>query len=228
MTLTTEERLEHVDNELEDVKQKFTEALDQLDEEPAVDGALNDRLREISRRLNSLGDELRAEDYAKDQVVAFFRALFAIRDLVDQADGKPDLDTCDQLLVNIERIRHVVRDALDEHVTGVADDRGLVVGDLREWLPHTNLETIAGLAGVNRRTLTRWAEQSGPPPPRLRLVARLVAILRHNWTEPGVVAWFDRPRRDLGGKKPRSLLDDPSSEEDLLMAARSGRSQYAS
>lgn len=227
MTLTTGERLELVDSELEDVKHKFTEALAQLKDEPAVDESLDERLAALSARLKDLGDELRPEDYDKDQVVAIFRALFAIRDLVDHANGNPDLDTCNQLLINIERFRHVVRDALDEHVGGVSDDRGLVVKQLREWLPNTALAAIADLVGVDRRTLTRWQKQSGAPSPRLRLVAQLVAILRHNWTEAGIIAWFDRPRRDLDGRKPRSLLGDATTEEDLLMAARSGRSQYA-
>ena len=227
-TLTTEERLEHFDGELEDVKQKFVEALDQLDKEPAVDESLNDRLRAIGRRLNNLGDELRPEDYDKDQVVAIFRALFSIRDLMDQAGGRPNLNTCDQLLVNIERFRHVVRDALDEYVTGVSGDRGLVVRELREWLPGTPLSALADLVGVDRRTLNRWESTPGSPSPRLRVVARLVAILRHNWTEPGVLAWFDRQRRDLDGRKPRALLGSPEAEQDLIMAARSARSHYAS
>lgn len=227
MTLTTGQRLEHVDSELEDVKQKFTEALDQLDHEPAVDESLNERLATLSGRLKDLGDELRPEDYDKDQVVAIFRALFAIRDLVDQANGEPDLDTCNQLLINIERFRHIVRDALDEYVSGVSGDRGLVVRQLRDWLPNTSLAAIAALVGVDRRTLTRWQKQSDAPTPRLRLVAQLVAILRHNWTEAGIIAWFDRPRHDLNGRKPRALVGDPTAEEDLLMAARSGRSQYA-
>jgi hypothetical protein len=59
-------------------------------------------------------------------------------------------------------------------------------------------------------------------------VAALVAVLRHDWTEDGIVAWFNRPRRDLDGRAPIALLDDPNSEQALLSAARSSRSQYAS
>lgn len=228
MTLTTEERLEHIDSELEDVKTRFIEALEQLAEEPAVDDSFGTRLRSLTERLNKLGTDLRPEDFDKDQLASLFRSLWAIRDLVDAANGSPDLDTCDQLLVLIERTRHVVRGALDEHVTGVAHDQGLVVQDLREWLPNTPLTTIADLVGVDRRTLNRWSHHPGPPRPRLALVGRLVAILRHAWTEQGIVAWFDRPRRDLAGRKPRALLGDPAAEDALIMAARSGRSQYAS
>jgi hypothetical protein len=227
-SLTTEERLERIDNEVEDVKDRFVEAIEQLTEEPAVDDSFVARLGGLIERLNQLGTDLRPEDFDKDQLASLFRSLWSIRDLVDTADGSPDLDTCDELLVLIERVRHVVRDALDEHVTGVAGDRGLVVKDLRRWLPNTSLTTIAELVDVDRRTLNRWTHNPGPPSPRLALVARLVAILRHAWTEHGIVAWFDRPRRDLGGRKPRALLADPTAEDTLIMAARSGRSQYAS
>jgi hypothetical protein len=226
--LTPEERLEHYDEELDKLKQRFVDAVGRLADEPTVDHSFGERLRGLVERLDELRVGLQPEDFDKDQIVALFGALFTIRNLVDAADGTPDLDTCDQLLVNIERIRHVFRDALDEHVTGVASDRGLVVRDLREWLPHASLATIAELVDVDRRTLHRWSQQSGPPPARLALVARLVAILRHAWTEAGILAWFDRPRRDLDGRRPRMLLGDPTAEDALIMAARSGRSQYAS
>ncbi len=129
----------------------------------------------------------------------------------------------------LERIRHVVRDALDEHVSGIAGDAGVVMGEVERWLPDIPDRVIAGLLGVDRRTLSRWKHLSGSHPPRrtLRVFARLVAILRHNWDEEGIVAWFQRPRRDLGGRRPAALLDDPGAEPLLLSAARSGRSQYA-
>jgi uncharacterized protein (DUF2384 family) len=41
-----------------------------------------------------------------------------------------------------------------------------------------------------------------------------------------VIAWFHRPRRDLDGRTPISLLDEAGSEHVLLSAARSGRNQY--
>lgn len=227
-TLTSGERLERFDQELEDVKRTFVEAIEQLQDEPEVDESFADRLRALAARLNNLRTDLEPADYDKEQLVALFRALFRIRDAVDEADGEPDLNTCDELLIDLERIRHVVRDALDEHVTGVRQDRGLVIEDLKGWLPNTPLTKLAELIDVDPRTLRRWSGQTGPPQRRLRIVARLVAILRHNWTEEGVLVWFDRPRRDLEGRRPRALLDDPNMDEALIMSARSGRSQYAS
>jgi uncharacterized protein (DUF2384 family) len=83
------------------------------------------------------------------------------------------------------------------------------------------IEDHCEIVGVDRRTLSRWKKQSGPPKRRVRMVASLVAVLRHNWTEEGIVAWFYRPRRDLDGRKPIALLDDPNEDYALIIAARS-------
>jgi hypothetical protein len=226
--LTLDERLERADAQVGELKARFVDALEQLANEPEVDRSFKQRLAALAERLDEVREDLSPDDFDKNQLVAMFNALFAIRKLIDTAHERPPLDTCDGLLINIERIRHVLRDALDEHVSGVATDRGLVVRELRGWLPRTSWAAIADLVGVDRRTLHRWSKQSGAPSPRLALVARLVAILRHAWTEPGIVAWFDRPRRDLGGRRPRTMLDEAGADEALVMAARSGRSQYAS
>jgi hypothetical protein len=95
-------------------------------------------------------------------------------------------------------------------------------------LPRISDQTTAHFIGVDRRTLSRWRGQTGQPGRNLRVFARLVAILRHNWDEEGIIAWFDRPRRDLAGHRPATLIDDPNAESELINAARSGRNQYAS
>ena len=226
--LTPEQRLGRADAELQELKNGFVDAIAQLQDHPEVDGSFRERLESIDERLGTLRDSLRFEDLDKAQLFEFNDALWEINRLLRRrGEAPPDLDVIDQLLVAIERVRHVVRDALDEHVVGLPTDAGLVVGELKKWLPRTSNETIAGLVGVDRRTLTRWTEESREPSRRLRLVAHLVAILRHNWTEEGIVAWFDRPRRGLDGRKPFSLLDDATAEERLLSEARGGRSQDA-
>lgn len=226
IALTREERLEHLDREVEDLKRGFVAAVSQLHQSPEVDASFHERWVAIDQRLRDLRTDLHPEDYDKEQIAEIFFTLFDIRDLLDRPSR--DLDTYDQLLLGIERIRHIVRDALDEHISGVGDDVGLVLQELTDWLPDTSRKTIAELAGVDRRTLSRWAKQSGRPSPRLRTVARVVAVIRHNWTEEGVVAWFHRPRRDLDGRKPITVLNDAGYDEsELIAAARSGRSQYA-
>jgi hypothetical protein len=223
---TSEERLERVDHEVAALKTAVVDAVEELQGTSEVDGSFAERWEQIRSRLDTIQGDLDAADYDKEQLVQLYRALLAIKDLL--IAGRPgDLDTCDELLINIERIRHVVRDALDEHVAGIGSDAGLVMADLERWLPHTPDRVIAELAGVDRRTVARWKKQSGPPKRRLRIVAELVAVLRHSWTEDGIVAWFYRPRRDLNGRAPIALLDDPGSEPALLSEARSSRSQYA-
>lgn len=226
--LTPEQRLGRADQELQELKDTFVEAIGQLQKSRHVDKSFQERLDDIESRLRELRRGLRIDDLDKAQISEFHSALWEIKDLIDDQEDEYDLDTVDQLLVCIERVRHVVRDALDEHVAGVPDDASLAVQELREWLPNTSIATVSRLVGVDRRTLSRWTKVHRPTPRRLQLVASLVAILRHNWTEEGIVAWFDRPRRGLEGRKPASLLADPIAEGPLLAEARSGRSQDAS
>jgi hypothetical protein len=226
--LQAEERLKQVDREVVDLQHGFVDAITHLKGAPEVDGTFEERWGRIAERLRNLRSGLFPEDFDKQQLTDVYTTLLDIRDLVDRIDGARDMEAFDQLLIHLERIRHVVRDALDEHVTGAAHDVGLVMEDLDRWLPNTPRHALAELVGVDRRTLSRWIGQAGIPSHRAQVVARLVAILRHNWTEEGIVAWFHRTRRDLGGRAPLALLAARTIDEDaLLAAARAGRSQYA-
>jgi uncharacterized protein (DUF2384 family) len=226
--MTYEERLGKFDRELEDLQRGFIEAVEHLRRAPEADGSYEKRWKEIAQRMKGLRNGIRAEDYDKDQLATLATTLLDIRDQLDRDDAPGNLDVCDQLMIMLERIRHVVRDALDEHVDGVSGDVGTVMAELEHWLPHVSDETIATLVGVDRRSLSRWRRQGGQPRRTLRIFARLVAILRHNWDEEGVIAWFERPRRDLDGRRPATLLADPNAEDELMSAARAGRNQYAS
>lgn len=226
--LTSEERLGYADEELLDLKNGFVEAIAQLQQHPQIDHSFHRRLEAIGDRLGALREGLRPEDLDKAQLIEFHAALWDINRLLKEGEETSrDLDVIDQLLIAIERVRHVIRDALDEHVVGLPSDAGLVIGELKKWLPNTSNEKLGRLVGVNRRTLSRWGKGGRVPTRRLQLVAQLMAILRHNWTEEGVVAWFDRPRRGLSGRRPAALLEDPGAEELLLSEARAGRSQDA-
>jgi uncharacterized protein (DUF2384 family) len=226
--MTYEERLGKFDRELEDLQRGFIEAVEHLRRAPEADGFYEERWQEIAQRMKGLRDGIQADDYDKDQLATLASTLLDIRDQLDRDDASENLDVCDQLMIMLERIRHVVRDALDEHVNGVAGDVGVVMAEIEHWLPHVPDQTIARLVGVDRRSLSRWRGQGGQPRRNLRVFARLVAILRHNWDEEGVIAWFERPRRDLDDRRPATLLADPNAEDELLSAARSGRNQYAS
>lgn len=226
--MTYEERLGKFDQELEALQRGFIEAVEHLRGAPEADGSYEERWQEISRRMKGLRERIQAEDYDKDQLATLASTLLDIRDQLDRDDAPGNLDVCDQLMIMLERIRHVVRDALDEHVSGVTGDVGVVMTELERWLPHVSDQAIAALVGVDRRSLSRWRRQGGQPRRNLRVFARLVAILRHNWDAEGIIAWFGRPRRDLDGRKPATLLADPNAEDELISAARSGRNQYAS
>ncbi len=226
--LTYEERLGKFDRGLEDLQRGFIEAVEHVRQSPEADNSHEERWQEIASRLKDLRYGIEADDYDKQQLTTLASTLLDIRDQLDREDASRNLDVCDQLLILLERIRHVVRDALDEHVTGVSGDVGMVMKDLDHWLPQIPDQTIARYLDVDRRTLSRWRGQAGLPRRSLRVFARLVAILRHNWDPDGIIAWFDRPRRDLGGRRPSALIDDPNAESELISAARSGRNQYAS
>jgi uncharacterized protein (DUF2384 family) len=226
--LTYEERLGRIDQEVGELQQGFIEAVEHLRRAPEADGSFEDRWEGIAQRMKDLRGEIKPEDFDKEQLATLAGTLLDIRDQLDRGGARGNLDVCDQLMIMLERIRHVVRDALDEHVSGVAGDVGMVMAELDRWLPDVPDQTIATMIGVDRRTLSRWRGQAGQPRRNLRVFARLVAILRHNWDEQGIIAWFGRPRRELGDRRPVTLLGDPNAEDALIGAARSGRNQYAS
>jgi hypothetical protein len=228
MPLTTEERLTEIDQRVDELKQGLVEAVESLRRAPEVNDAWRERWLDVSKRMRGLRAGLDPADFSKAQVVTIWDALLEIGDLLDREHACKDLDVLDQLLIRLERIRHVVRDVLDERVNGIAGDMSVVLGEVARWLPDIPDRVIANLLEVNPRTLYRWRAQTGKAPGRtLRVFARLVAILRHNWDEEGIVAWFGRPRRELGDRHPAALLSDPNAELQLVNAARSGRSQYA-
>lgn len=96
---------------------------------------------------------------------------------------------------------------------------------LEAWLPSLTLSELSGLVGLSERQIQRRRRDEAASTPRLQIVTRLVAILRHAWSDQGVYLWFTRPRPDLDGRAPVDLLDDPARERSLLIAARSGRVQ---
>jgi hypothetical protein len=234
MTTTSQDRLWALDSELGTLKATFEELLASLGDayeaiaaRPDIDGSIEPRLAEVADRLRNLKPELEALDFDVEQSAALFSAIVDV-DRAVQAKQDEDYDRFEQMLLGIERVRQVIRDAIDESVGGATADRRRQLEVLEDGLPGVKQGQIAELLGVDPRTVRRWGERSGQAEPRLTLVARLVSILRHAWTPAGVVAWFDRPRRELGGRAPRVLLDDPGSERALIAAARSSRNQYGS
>lgn len=227
-SLAEKTRLETIEVEIADLVEPFIKEVSRAASTDEVDQSFVDRFEDTSRRLFELNDDLHEEDF-DPRALAEFRGII-INAIKDVAEAKPDrpLDTVDSLLIHAEQLRHIVRDAMDGHVGGLGQNSKSVMESLREILPSIRQVELAALLGRSQRQVQRWAAQEGVSPRRLELVARIVALLRHSWTEEGVVAWFFRPRFDLRGKKPVDVLDDPSWEEALLVAARRGRAQHGS
>jgi hypothetical protein len=110
------------------------------------------------------------------------------------------LDRADRVLIQAEAVRHVVRGLLDEQPAGELCDEGATTRTLEEWLPSLTVGQLSELTDVSVGQLQRRRRDGGGvTSPRLEIVARLVAILRHAWTDRGVLAWFANPRPELGG-----------------------------
>ena len=230
MTATTAKdpqlrRLLEIDTEVEGVKATFEAALAEVTRRPEIDGSAKKRLTEVARRLADLKPQLETADLSYEQKATLYSAMVDINNAMNAAPD--DLDRFEAALIGIERVRHVIRDALDEFVGGASADRRRLLQEMQQSLPGVRQADLAELLNVDPRTIRRWSSQPGEAEHRLQLVAHLVAILRHAWTPKGIVGWFQRPRRDLEGKRPIDLLADPASERDLLTAARSSRNQYA-
>lgn len=217
-------RLSDIDTEVEGVKAAFEKALDQLAEHSDLDESVQRRLAEVGRRLSALKPTLDAADLSIEQRATLYSALVDVNSALNSEAG--NLDRFEAILIGIERVRHVIRDALDEFVGGSEADRRRLLEEIESDLGGVRQADIAELLAVDPRTIRRWAAEPGEPTHRLSLVAGLVAILRHAWTPKGILAWFHRERRDLQGRAPIDLLDEPGSERSLLSAARSSRNQY--
>ncbi len=227
-SLAEKNRLETIEVEIADLVEPFIREVSKVAKTEEVDPSFVDRFRDTARRLFELNEDLHEEDF-DPRVLAEFRGIIisAIRDVAEREPERP-LDTIDSLLIHAEQLRHLVRDAMDGHVDGAGQNSKEVMESLRRVLPSVRQVELAALLGRSQRQVQRWATQEGTPTRRLELVARIAALLKHSWTEDGVVAWFFRPRPDLQGKTPVDLLDDANREPDLLMAARRGRAQHGS
>jgi hypothetical protein len=211
---------------LEDVDAFLTKLQRHLEEAAAADALDDETLgrmvrtaKEVTGRVNDRLPPM-IDPHATDEIR---QRLIGVLTL--DVDRMSSLDVADRLMVEMEAVRHVVRDILQEQPAIDGGDATQVVRLLDDWLAGTTVAQRAELLGLSERQLQRKRRAGGDATHRERLVIQLVAILRHAWTAQGVVAWFHRSRGDLVDKAPIELLDDPSRERDLLLAARSGRVQ---
>lgn len=211
---------------LEDVDASLSKLQRSLEEAAAADALDKETLERMARTAKEaaarVNDRLppRIDPQATDEIR---QRLIDVLTL--DVDRMTSLDVADRLMVEMEAVRHVVRDILQEQPAIDGRDAGQVISLLDDWLAAATVAQRAELLGLSERQLQRKRRAGGTATHRERLVVQLVAILRHAWTDEGVVAWFHRSRGDLADAAPIELLDDPSRERDLLLAARSGRVQ---
>lgn len=226
-TATSQERdrlatIDELSHELLEWRAALDAALDNLPVDLA-DEVYRQRMEDTVARLVQVDGELHKADFDPEWV-AEFRGL--LLDSLRAIQNEEPLDAFDKLLLNIEAMRHLLRDALDGHVEGSEDDIATVVGQLQQWLPRASQPELAGLMGISTRQYQRWGQMHSEPTRRAQIVARLIAILRRSWTDAGVVAWFYRARPELDGKPPVDVLDDVAYEQALFRAVRQGRAQH--
>ena len=161
---------------------------------------------------------------------AFLSALLACEKGVRAAD---EHERRRRVRIGLERVRQALRDIVDEAPASEARSTRELAQWLAETVPVPQSEW-AELLGVSARTWQRWTSPSGTAAPegddarRIRAVARIVAHLRHVFTGPGVLHWFERPHPDLGDAPPATLLSDPLELPRLTRLAAGVRSTIAS
>lgn len=214
--------IEELTNELQEWHATLVAALGDLST-GLTDEAYQQRINDTMARLVQVDWELHKADFDPEWV-AEFRGL--LLDSLRALQNEEPLDAFDKLLLNVEALRHLLRDALDGHVEEGEEDIAAVVQQLQRWLPRVSQSELAELMGISTRQYQRWGKMRSEPPRRAQIVARLIAILRRSWTDAGVVAWFYRPRPELDDKVPIDVLDDVAYEQALFRAVRRGRAQH--
>lgn len=217
--------------------ERFNEIVDQwrtkvqraLDEVPVADGDVFGRWAETVRKLSEAIDHAVPPSLDPEQVAEIRGDLLAIVQSVLSHDPDRPLDSYEQALLGLEAIRHVIRDALDQHPAGEHDAVALIER-IEHTLPRVGRRELARLLATSERSVQRILASPKPiePSRRLLLIARLVELLRRGWTAEGVVAWLARPRPALDGASVLDVIDDPTREQDVMMLARQGRAQHGS
>jgi hypothetical protein len=196
--------------------------------ESPFDPAYTERWVETAQRLSSQVHKEVPPDLDPEALAEIRGHLIDMLEALNELDETRPLDSIDDFVVHAEAVRHIVRDALDGQPHGDESDARDLIEGLSKQLPEVSRKALGNLIGIGERQVQRLARNGGQPSRRLRLVARLVALLWRAWTPAGVVAWFYRQRDDLKGRAPVDVLDDPDYERDLILAARQGRAQHGS
>jgi DNA-binding transcriptional regulator YiaG len=186
----------------------------------------------LAERVEQLVDMVRVVEPHVSDDFASRHLLSAALEIETSLRTRPAA-TPTSLRLGVETIRQaLVRVAED---AWAADDAPL--HELVERLLTTTHLSVPGLAAildVDASTVRRWQEprDAGAPETqemlKARVLARVVARLRHVFTARGVVEWLREPHPALKGRAPAELLGEPGSVRDVVGLAAHGRSQIAS
>lgn len=208
----------------------------------APDGtaSLVDRARDTSTRLLELwkagvslelSDSLREE--IKDHLLAALAELSKVTTTTDEEAARR---AAVRTLVHLEALRHILRDGIDHepfrtlHADGKHYlSRADAVRNLGDWLPRLTRDDQARILGLSdARQVLRWSAAEETPASRAAdLAVELAGVLRHSWTDEGVLRWFERAHPMLDGRPPFDVVDDIDFEQRLRAAARATRAQRA-
>lgn len=200
-----------------------------LAKERAVPESIIQFISDVCEQIGESGPE-EPEGVAPNDWMAVQSA--ALRALAAARHDEDEVRQRRQLRVLIEELRFRLARLAERQ--WVADDRP--VKDVVRWLDR--LLTISQAAkgelfGVSDRTWQRWASETETAHPtgdderQVRLVARVVAELRHLLTANGVVDWLANAEPALGGRSPRQVVRDGEPERlktlfALAAASRAG------
>lgn len=201
-------------------------ALETAARQGALDAAHSARWRETAIELAGHVDRelpLDLDPAAANEIRSRLLKLLA----VTPGEEEWPLDVADRVLMESEAIRHVLRDLLENALPVSRQSGAELIAQVEGWLPALTVRQHAELLGLSERGLQRRRGGDGASTSRMVVVAQLVSILRHAWTDEGVYAWFVRPRQELGDRAPIELLDDDGAQRMLLDVARAGRVQGA-
>jgi hypothetical protein len=186
----------------------------------------------IADAVRGLVDQLLASDIETWLAIDPFQALLVHRALLEAQEAATiadDRDARNRLRLALARLVDALYLVNESEETSEARSSKEIV----QWLA-ANVDVpqkdLAELLGVDLRKLQRWLSDATANQPeadearRVRTVAKIVNQLRHVLTAPGVIAWFDWPSPDLGGKTPASVLGDVAKTSALLSAASNMRS----
>lgn len=207
------------------------------DDAPVGDRSLLDRIDETLRRLLELSQadiQLELSETLRVELLQYCLTTVAKLDSAKRAGKDTEMARrhVAEALLDMEAMRHIIRDAIDHEPLRTFEagggqyalSRHDAVRHTEQWLPRLTAEQRAELLGTDARTLRRWKDaDQAPAPRRAELAVDLAAVLRHSWTDEGVLRWFSRPHPMLDGQAPIDVIDEIDWEPRLRDAARAAR-----